>query len=140
MTLRANILAIAVVGSSLFPLIAHGQITIADRTQPGTGQNYAKRFGISRPLPQDASSTGAWASLKLSSRQGDDSSHSSRTQNVIVGGVVGAVVGFGAGLLIDHAAKRDGTRSGDHISYTYEIITIPLGVVIGGLIGLFIPH
>jgi hypothetical protein len=144
MNLRANIFAIAVAASSLSPLIAHGQVTAAERTATqgviGTFSPFRERLGVSQPLPQDDVRTETSASaFKLSDRQSDDRSHFSRTHNVIVGALVGAAVGLGTELLLDHTAKSAGPGSGEQITYTFEVVTIPLGVVIGALTGLLIP-
>lgn len=140
MKLRANILAIAVVGASLVPFPAHGQVTFAQRAESRTCHCYAETSGISRPLPQDVLRTGIRTNpAQLSFRQSDDTSQSSRTHTVIVGALVGGAIGLGTGLILDHTGKSGGTGSGEHITYTFEVYTIPIGVVIGALSGLLIP-
>lgn len=144
MKLRLRIVAIAVVVGTIAPLLCRGQTVAADR--PVTLIRdvpflfYGGKTGISRPTLQAVPQPGATErGLQFSFGQRDDSSHPSRTHHVIVGALVGAAAGLGLGLIADHTGPNGAPGSGEHLTYTLELCTAPIGLVIGALTGLLIP-
>lgn len=143
MKLLTNIVAIFVATSSLAPFIANGQVVTPERT---VGRVVVDNFqwlhaksGISRPISQDVLRNGTTASaLTLPLTRRHDSSQSRRAHNVIIGALVGGAVGLGVGLLLDHTAKNGRPGSGEQLTYTFEVFTIPIGVVLGAVSGLIV--
>lgn len=67
-----------------------------------------------------------------------DSAKPDRTLHTVVGGVVGALVGYTAGVLYDrHLSNQGRTGSNpDHITYIVgEVLLTPIGALVGALIG-----
>lgn len=144
MKLVTNIFAIAVACTSLAPFTAGGQVLTPERTAGrvvvDNFQLLPARPGISRPISRDFLRNGTVASaLTLPHTQRQDSSQSGRAHNAIIGALVGSAVGLGAGLLLDHVSKSGGPGSGEQITYTFEVYTIPIGVIIGAVSGLLVP-
>ena len=144
MKLRATLFPIAVATLSLLPLVVEGQAAVAEQTASqaviGPTSLLQARMGVSRAVQRTDTGTEVPARVhKLPYHQSDDTSHSSRTHNVIVGTLVGAAVGIGTGLLLDHTANSGRHASGEQVTYSFEVITIPLGSFIGAVTGLLIP-
>lgn len=140
MKLLTNIFAIVVAGSSLAPFIADGQVVTPERTVGrvvvDNFQLLPARPGISRPNSQDFLRNGTTASaLTLPLRQTRDSSQSSQAHDAIIGALVGGAVGLVVGLLLDHTAKNGRPGSGEQVTYTLEVYTIPTGAILGAVSG-----
>jgi hypothetical protein len=146
MSVQASAIAIVVIGLALTAPVVNGQVIATERSggQPtgGTFQLWRERSGISRPISQTIQPNGTSESvLELSPSQGSDSAKSSRAHNVIIGALVGGAIGLGVGLLLDHTGKSGGGGSGEHITYTFEVYTIPIGIIVGAASALLVsPH
>jgi hypothetical protein len=143
MNLLRSAIAIAIIGSALVPSIANGQAITpersAGRAARGVFELWGERSGVSRPVSRAALRNVAGDSVpELSLSQRSDTVKSSRTPKVIIGALVGGAAGLAAGLLLDHTGKSGGSGSGEHVTYTFEVDTVPIGAIIGAATALLV--
>lgn len=72
----------------------------------------------------------------------DSSAHLSRALHVVYGLLVGAATGWGTGVVLDRFLNRNSSRSCngcDHVYVKMEVLTVPAGAIIGGVVGALLP-
>lgn len=72
----------------------------------------------------------------------DTAAHSSRALHVVYGLLVGAAAGWGTGIVLDSFMNRNSSRSCngcDHVYVKMEVLTVPAGAIIGGIVGVLLP-
>lgn len=127
---------------SLEPTVLRGNST-ARESRPGPHAS-APYAWLTAAAPQQIASSPGLLLLDrdTSVTNAGSSTHTSRAKHVVDGLLIGAAAGWGAGLVLDHSTNRNSSRpcgGCDHIYYSMEILTAPLGAVVGGIVGALLP-
>lgn len=135
--------SVSVAAIVCMPAAVYGQTAVAHMADqwasPPTHPPYTARAGIA-PVPRGTSSATHFPDgITTVAVDSSHSSHGNRVHNVLIGALVGGASGFAVGLLMDHGSKSGGTGSGEHVTYSWEILTAPFGLLIGAVTGLLIP-
>ncbi len=127
---------------SLQPTVVRGDST-ARESRPGPHAN-APYAWLNATAPQQIAPSHGLFLLHgdTSVKRADSTAHTSRAKHVVYGLLIGAAAGWGAGLVLDHSLNRNSARACggcDHVYYTTEILTAPLGALVGGIVGVLLP-